>query len=172
MKVVEGRLFSGASNAATVDILKCWFCFCYELVLSMKFLIDNWVLLVVAFGSGAMLLWPAIKGGSLSGGGSLNANGAVNLMNREKAVVVDVSEPAEFAAGHIVGSKNVPFGELEAKLEGVVKNKQLPLILVCPSGARAGRLVGAAKKLGFANVQAIQGGLKAWREAGLPLEKA
>jgi rhodanese-related sulfurtransferase len=138
----------------------------------MKFLIDNWELLAVAFGSGAMLLWPAIKGGSLGGAGSLNANGAVNLMNREKAVVVDVSEPTEFAAGHIVGSKNLPFAELEAKLEGAVKNKQLPVILVCPTGTRASRLVNAAKKLGYSNVQAIAGGLKAWREAGLPLEKA
>ena len=138
----------------------------------MKFLIDNWILIVVAFGSGAMLLWPAIRGGSLGTGGSLNATGAVLLMNREKAVVVDVSEPAEFATGHILGSKNLPFGELEAKLESTVKNKALPVILVCPTGARAARLVGAAKKLGYSNVQAIAGGLRSWREAGLPLEKA
>ncbi len=138
----------------------------------MKFLIDNWVLIAVAFGSGAMLLWPAIQGGSLAGGGSLNPNAVVNLMNREKAVVVDVSEAAEFAGGHIVGSKNLPFGELQAKLESTVKNKQVPLVLVCPTGARAARLLGAAKKLGYANAQALAGGLKSWREAGLPLEKA
>lgn len=138
----------------------------------MKFLIDNWVLFAVAFGSGAMLLWPAVRGGALAGGGSLNANAAVNLMNREKAVVVDVSEATEFAGGHIVGSKNLPSGELEAKLESTVKNKALPLILVCPTGARASRQVAAAKKLGYANAQALAGGLKAWKEAGLPLEKA
>ncbi len=138
----------------------------------MKFLIDNWVLFAVAFGSGAMLLWPAIKGGSLGGGGSLNANGAVQLMNREKAVVVDVSDASEYAAGHIVGSKNLPASELAAKLEGAVKNKALPIILVCATGTRAARQVSAAKKLGYDNVQAIAGGLKAWREAGLPLEKA
>ncbi|NJS35493.1 MAG: rhodanese-like domain-containing protein [Brachymonas sp.] len=138
----------------------------------MKFLIDNWVLIVVAFGSGAMLLWPALRGGSLAGGGSLNPNAAVNLMNREKAVVLDVSDSTEFAGGHVVGSKNLPSSEFEAKLETTVKNKQLPLILVCPTGLRAGRLVGAAKKLGYANAQALAGGLKAWKEAGLPLEKA
>lgn len=138
----------------------------------MKFLIDNWVLFAVAFGSGAMLLWPAIKGGALGGGGSLNANGAVQLINREKAVVVDVSDAAEFATGHIVGSKNLPADEMLSKLEGAVKNKALPIILVCPSGVRASRLVAATKKLGYGNVQAMAGGLKAWREAGLPLEKA
>ncbi|NJM43906.1 MAG: rhodanese-like domain-containing protein [Brachymonas sp.] len=119
-----------------------------------------------------MLLWPALRGGSLAGGGSLNPNAAVNLMNREKAVVLDVSDSAEFAGGHVVGSKNLPSSEFEAKLETTVKNKQLPLILVCPTGLRASRLVGAAKKLGYANAQALAGGLKAWKEAGLPLEKA
>lgn len=138
----------------------------------MNFLMENWVLFVVAFGSGAMLLWPALKGGALGGAGNLNANGAVNLMNREKAVVIDVSEPAEFASGHIVGSKNVPMGELASKMEAAAKNKALPIILVCPAGTRAARSVAAVKKLGYANVQAISGGLKAWREAGLPLEKA
>jgi rhodanese-related sulfurtransferase len=138
----------------------------------MNFLIDNWTLLAVAFGSGAMLLWPAIKGGSLGGGGSLNANGAVQLMNREKAVVVDVSEAAEFATGHIVGSKNLPMADLATKMESAVKNKALPIVLVCPAGTRAARSVATVKKLGYGNVQAIAGGLKAWREAGLPLEKA
>ncbi len=138
----------------------------------MKFLIENWMLFAVAFGSGAMLLWPAIKGGSLGGAGSLNANGAVQLMNREKAVVVDVSDATEFAAGHIVGSKNLPAEDMLSKLESAVKNKALPIILVCATGTRAARLVAASKKLGYSNVQAIAGGLKAWREAGLPLEKA
>jgi rhodanese-related sulfurtransferase len=138
----------------------------------MNFLIENWTLFAVAFASGAMLLWPAIKGGSLGGAGSLNANGAVNLMNREKAVVVDVSDASEFAAGHIVGSKNLPAAELATKLEATVKNKALPVILVCATGTRAARQVAAAKKLGYENVQAIAGGLKAWREAGLPLEKS
>lgn len=138
----------------------------------MKFLIENWMLFAVAFGSGAMLLWPAIKGGSLGGAGSLNANGAVQLMNREKAVVVDVSDATEFATGHIVGSKNLPAEDMLSKLESAVKNKALPIILVCATGTRAARLVAASKKLGYSNVQAIAGGLKAWREAGLPLEKA
>lgn len=138
----------------------------------MNFLIENWTLVAVAFGSGAMLLWPVFKGGALGGGGSLNANGAVQLMNREKAVVVDVSDAAEYAAGHIVGSKNLPADVMLSKIEAAAKNKALPLILVCGSGVRAARLVAATQKLGYGNVQAMAGGLKAWREAGLPLEKA
>lgn len=136
----------------------------------MKFLIDNWHLILIALSSGAMLLWPAITGGMAAG--DLSASGAVQLMNREKAVVVDVCESAEFAAGHIVGAKNVPLGELEARLPAVVKNKNLPLILVCASGMRSARAVAIAKKLGYEQAQSLGGGLKAWKEANLPIEKA
>ena len=78
----------------------------------------------------------------------------------------------EFAAGHVVGSKNVPLNQLEDKLPGLVKNKALPLILVCQSGARSGRALAVAKKLGYAQAQSLAGGLAGWRSANLPLEKA
>jgi rhodanese-related sulfurtransferase len=135
----------------------------------MKFLIDNWILVLVAFASGLMLLWPVIQGATASGLSSANA---VLLINREKAVVVDVSEPDEFAAGHMPGARNVPFGQLEQRLPEVVKNKALPVLLVCATGARAGRAVGIAKKLGYDKAQAVSGGLRAWKEANLPVEKA
>ncbi|NML84738.1 rhodanese-like domain-containing protein [Polaromonas sp.] len=136
----------------------------------MKFLIDNWMLIGIALASGGMLIWPLIAGGMSAA--TLNAAGAVQLINREKAVVVDVCEPAEFAAGHVTGAKNVPLGELETKLSGAVKNKTLPLILVCASGARSGRAVAIAKKLGYEQAQSLGGGLKAWKEANLPVERA
>ena len=136
----------------------------------MKFLIDNWMLIAIALASGCMLVWPLIASGMNAG--ALSASGAVQLMNREKAVVVDVSEVDEFAAGHVGGAKNVPFGELEEKLSTAVKNKALPVILVCANGARANRAVAVAKKLGYEQAQALGGGLKAWKEANLPLEKA
>ena len=135
----------------------------------MKFIIDNWMMIAVALASGGMLLWPLVKG---AGMGGLTADAAVQLINREKAVVVDVCEADEFSAGHVVGAKNIPLGQLEEKLVGAVKNKALPLILVCKSGARSGRAVGIAKKLGFENAQSLAGGMGAWRTANLPIEKA
>lgn len=135
----------------------------------MKFILDNWVLLLVALSSGGLLLWPLVRGASA---GALNAGNAVLLINREKAVVVDVSEPEEFAKGHIGNAKNLPFGQVEDKLAGLVKNKALPVILVCPTGARANRAVGMAKKLGYEKAQALAGGLAAWKAANLPLVKS
>ena len=134
----------------------------------MKFIFDNWMLIAIAMASGSLLLWPVLQGAAMAG---LDPAGAVQLINREKGVVIDVCEPGEFAAGHVGGAKNIPLGELESKLAGAVKNKALPLILVCQSGARSGRAVAIAKKLGFEQAQSLGGGLASWRAANLPVEK-
>jgi rhodanese-related sulfurtransferase len=135
----------------------------------LKFIFDNWMLFAVALASGSMLLWPVIQGATMAG---LDPAGAVQLINREKAVVVDVCEPAEFAAGHVGGAKNIPLADLEKKLASAVKNKSLPLILVCQSGARSGRALAIAKKLGYEQAQSLGGGMASWKAANLPVEKA
>lgn len=136
----------------------------------MSFFIENWILFAVALSAGAMLMFPALTAGG--GAGSLNPAQVVQLMNREKAVVVDICEPEEFAAGHVVGAKNVPLSQLEAKLPSVVKNKATPVVLVCASGMRSGRALSVAKKLGFENTHSLSGGMGAWRSASLPVEKS
>jgi rhodanese-related sulfurtransferase len=133
----------------------------------VKFIFDNWMLISVAVASGGMLLWPIVAGAA----GGLDSQGAVQLINRERAVVVDVCEPDEFAAGHVGGAKNVPLGQLETRLPEVVKNKTVPLILVCGTGTRANRALATAKKLGYDKAQVLAGGLKSWKEANLPVEK-
>ncbi len=134
----------------------------------MKFFIDNWMLISVALSSGALLMWPMIKD---STGGALSASGAVELMNRHKAVVIDVCEATEFASGHVGGAKHITLAELEKKLPETVKNKDLPLIFVCQSGGRSQRAVGVAKKLGYTQAQSLNGGLASWKSANLPVEK-
>jgi hypothetical protein len=64
----------------------------------VNFIVENWTLIAVALTSGAMLMWPLVKGAT---GGALSPAGAVQLINRERGVVVDIREPAEFAAGHV-----------------------------------------------------------------------
>jgi rhodanese-related sulfurtransferase len=135
----------------------------------MPFLLHNWALLLIALVSGTLLLFPNIAKGMRSG---LGPNDAILLINRERGIVVDVSEKDEFAAGHIVGSRNVPLGELDKRLPEVVKNKGVPLILVCSNGGRAQRALSVAKGLGYDKAVVLGGGLKAWKEANLPVEKA
>ena len=135
----------------------------------MKFIIDNWMLIAVALASGGLLLWPQFVGAN---GAGLSTERAIQLINREKAVVIDVSEPAEFAAGHVNGSKNLPVSELEKRLPETVKNNALPIILTCASGARASRMAAVAKKLGYDQTHVLAGGMGSWRAANLPIEKA
>jgi rhodanese-related sulfurtransferase len=135
----------------------------------LDFLVQNWSLALVAVVSAGMLVWPAVRG---VGAGGVSANDAVQLINREKGIVVDVCEAEEYAAGHIAKARNIPVNELQQRLPEVVKNKELPVILVCPNGARAKRAQGIAKSLGYTRAVALAGGLKAWKEANLPLEKS
>ncbi|GAB1387402.1 rhodanese-like domain-containing protein [Melaminivora sp.] len=134
----------------------------------MNFILDNWYLVFLALASGSMLLVPLLKGGMTGG---ISAAQAVQLMNREKAVVIDVCEPGEYASGHIGAAKNLPLAQLNERLPQVAKNKAVPVIMVCAHGARSARAVAMAKALGYDNAQSLAGGMKAWREAGMPVEK-
>ena len=125
------------------------------------------MLIVIALTSGGALMWPV-----LSQGKGLNVAEAVLLMNRDKAVVIDVCEAGEYAAGHISGARNVPLSQLEAQLPQVVKSKTTPVILVCQAGVRSGRGLALARKLGYENAQSLAGGLKAWQAASMPVTKA
>ena len=127
------------------------------------------MLLSIALTSGAALMWPVLAQGAASG---LTTAQAVQLINREKAVVIDVCEPDEFAQGHVAGAKNVPLAQLEAQLPKYVKNKTTPVVMLCQAGSRAARAATQAQKLGYAQAQPLAGGLKAWREASLPIDKA
>ncbi|MBK9340534.1 MAG: rhodanese-like domain-containing protein [Rhodoferax sp.] len=135
----------------------------------MEFIAQNWMLFFIAIGSAFMLFLPQLQGAA---GGNLTASEAVLLINREKAVVIDVCEPTEYANAHIVGAKNIPLSRLEGQLAATVKNKETPVILTCASGMRSRRAVGIAKKLGYEKAQSLSGGLGAWRSANLPIEKA
>jgi rhodanese-related sulfurtransferase len=125
------------------------------------------MLLAMALASGFALLLPVLTKGS-----GLDPQAMVQLMNRDKAVVIDVCEPDEFARSHVVGAKNLPLGQLEDKLAQVVKNKSAHVIMVCQVGARSARAAATARKLGFENVQSLSGGLRAWTAASMPTEKS
>ncbi len=137
---------------------------------STSYFADNWYWMVAAGASGALLLWQQLKEGGATSGGITPAT-AVQLINKERAQVIDVREAGEFAEAHVAGAKNVPLGDLAGGGKGLPSNKKLPLVVVCATGARAGKAVAQLKQIGYENVQVLGGGLKAWREANLPIEK-
>ena len=129
----------------------------------------NWHLIALAVVSGTMLVWPLLRRGS--GGPWVTTLEATHLINREDAVVIDVREAAEFAKGHILGARGVPLAELERRIAELAKFKSRPVILTCESGNRSSNAIAILRRNGFANVHNLAGGVGAWQQAGLPIEK-
>lgn len=135
----------------------------------MKFIVENWILILAAFTSGGLLVWPLVAKGGL--GGAVSTADAVRLINHDKAVLIDVCEPAEFAAGHASGARNIPLSALDGA-KALPTNKALPLVVMCATGSRSSRAAAQLRKAGYASVHALAGGNAAWREASLPIEKS
>jgi rhodanese-related sulfurtransferase len=135
----------------------------------VKFIQDNLLLIVVAFASGAMLVWPLVR--RTTGGPWVNPARATELINREDALVLDVREPGEYGAGHILGAKNVPVARLDGGAAELAKRRDRPLIVYCDGSERSAKAAAALKRQGFTRVVNLSGGLAAWQQAGLPVEK-
>ncbi len=137
----------------------------------LKFLTDPWnmFLVAVAFVSGAMLIWPLVR--RAAAGASISTLQATLLINQQNALVLDVREAAEYEKGHMLNARNIALGELEARAAEIEKHKAKPVIVACDDGNRSGRAATALRKRGFEQVFTLSGGIGAWRQAGLPLEK-
>jgi rhodanese-related sulfurtransferase len=136
----------------------------------VTFVQENLLLIAVAFISGAMLLWPYVR--RAGGGPAVSAAQATQLINREDALVLDVRDPGEFGTGHIIGAKNVPLSRIDsAGSEIAAKRKDKPVIVYCDDGHRAVKAASALRSQGFGKAVSLSGGLGAWRQAGLPVEK-
>lgn len=95
-----------------------------------------------------------------------------------KILVLDVREPGEFADGHIPGALNVPRGMVEAKadLDYAGRDPRLAdrsqrVIINCASGGRSALAADVMQKMGFTDVKSLAGGIQAWKDQGLPIEK-
>ncbi len=132
----------------------------------MNFLIENWALILLALVSGGLLAWPAI--GRRAGGPMLNTLSATRMIN-DGAVVLDVRDNGEFSGGHLPNARNIPVVDLEKRLGELPSGK--PVLVVCATGQRAGKAIATLKKAGRDQVFSLEGGLAAWRSAGLPVVK-
>lgn len=137
----------------------------------MNFFADynNLALIAIAVVSGGLLAWPQIKAGA--GGKRLNPASATQLINKRNAVVVDIRDAAEFAKGHLPQAKSAPLDALAARASGLAKDKSVPIIVVCQNGQRSSKAQAALKEAGYSEVYALEGGMAAWQQAGLPVIK-
>ena len=88
----------------------------------------------------------------------------------EVAYFVDVREDQEFEKGHAKGARHLGKGIIERDIETVVPDKQASIVLYCGGGYRSALAADALQQMGYTNVISMDGGIKAWREAGFPME--
>jgi rhodanese-related sulfurtransferase len=96
---------------------------------------------------------------------------ATQLINQKDAVIVDIRDQGEYAAGHIMNAKSIPAKVFADRKNDLEKLKSAPIIVSCDTGQRAGTAAQKLREMGFNEVYVLTGGLNAWREAGLPVSK-
>ena len=85
---------------------------------------------------------------------------------------VDVREESEYALDHAAGAIHLGKGVIERDIETVIPNKEEPIVLYCGGGYRSALAADSLRQMGYTNVVSMNGGIKAWREAGFPMDKA
>ncbi|MBD8544235.1 rhodanese-like domain-containing protein [Oxalobacteraceae sp. CFBP 8755] len=133
----------------------------------MKFIIDNIFLVAIAVLAGGALLWPALA----PRGKRASPLQLTQMINRGKTTIVDVRSSEEFAAGHLRDAKHIPLADLGARVGELDKSKTRTVVMVCQTGARSDKAARQLQAAGFEDVHSLEGGLAAWKAAGLPLTK-
>ncbi len=128
------------------------------------------VLFGAAVISGAMLIWPLFSR-LFRPGNEVSVLEAVQLINRRDAIVIDVRDPGEYAAGHIANARHIPETQLAERIKELEKFKTRPIIVSCRTGGRAANAEAILRQHGFGEVFALRGGISAWQQASMPLEK-
>lgn len=93
------------------------------------------------------------------------------LINREDALVVDVSASNDYERGHIVGSKHVAMSQFDPENKQLAKVKDMPVAIVCRTGMQSAQAAKRLQKAGFTKVHWLDGGIAAWQQADLPLAR-
>ena len=132
---------------------------------------NNLALVALFLASGVMLVWPELSTLVGVGGQEIGTLEATRLMNQGGLLVLDVRDEKDYAAGHLPKARHIPVKELSGRISEIAKYKAKPVIVTCRSGPRAAAACRLLKQSGFGTVYQLRGGLAAWQQASLPLEK-
>ncbi|OED44109.1 sulfurtransferase [Endozoicomonas sp. (ex Bugula neritina AB1)] len=105
------------------------------------------------------------------GGQTISSQQLTQMVNQQKAVVLDVRDKADFGKGHIVGAINMPHAGIKDHASELEKHKDAPIIIVDSMGQHSGSVGKTLKAAGFANVIRLQGGMNTWVSDSLPVVK-
>lgn len=130
--------------------------------------LENLLFVVAAIISGLLLLWSLV---SQRGVKEIDTLVAVQLINHQDALVLDVRDDSEYAAGHLPNSKHVPSEKIEERWVELQKFKEKPIVVIYRGGIRSNHASLVLKKNGFSQVFNLMGGIDAWKRASLPIVK-
>ncbi|MER1940407.1 MULTISPECIES: rhodanese-like domain-containing protein [unclassified Castellaniella] len=136
----------------------------------MDFLLgqNNLWIVLIALASGALLLWPSLSKGRSNA--RIALTDAIQQINREQGLFVDIRPAEQFKAGHIPQARNITLDTLESHVGTLPQDK--PIVVVDAHGREGARAVTQLRKHGFQRVSCLDGGLNAWTEGGMPLKKS
>lgn len=130
--------------------------------------VENLLFVITAVVSGSLLLWSLV---SQRGVKEIDTRVAVQLINYQEALVLDVRDDSEYAAGHLPNSKHIPSEKIEERWVELQKFKEKPIVVIYRGGIRSNHASLVLKKNGFGQVFNLMGGIDAWKRASLPVVK-
>lgn len=138
--------------------------------MDLQFLQSNWPVILVMVISAVLLVvltlkryWSPIR--------EIGPTEATQLINRRDALMLDVRETKEYEGGRVPNAVHLPGSQLSSRGEELKAMTGRPVIAYCERGQRSHAAAAALSKLGFTEVYTLRGGLRAWSDAGLPVEK-
>ena len=132
-----------------------------------EFVVNHWLLVTLFVVLAFMILSDSLNR-KLSGVHPVGAARAVQLVNQQKGVFLDIREPVEYDKEYIAESVSMPLSSLADKMTSL-KDKAQTIVVICASGQRARSASKQLKNAGYSDVYILSGGLNAWKEAKLPL---
>ncbi|MCB1710815.1 MAG: rhodanese-like domain-containing protein [Halioglobus sp.] len=135
------------------------------MALFLEFLTQQWMLaLALMVVVTLLVLHEARKSGP-----SVSPQQAINLINAEEGVFVDLRDSADYKLGHIVESQHIPAAKLAARMAELEKYRDRPVVLVCKMGQQSGAAGKQLKAAGFSRVYKMTGGMMEWSNLQLPV---
>jgi len=134
------------------------------MALLFEFLAQEWVLVLALLVVIAMLF---MHEGRRSGP-TVTPQQAINLVNAEGGVFLDLRDASEFNKGHVSGALNIPVVKLSERMVELEKYKEQPIVLVCKMGQQSGAAGKQLRAAGYTNVHRMTGGMMEWGNLQLP----
>ena len=132
--------------------------------LFLEFLTEQWILVAALLAVAAMLFMHETR----KSGPSVSPQQAINLINTEQGVFLDLRDAADYKQGHIVDALHIPAAKLPERIAELEKYKNKPIVLVCKMGQQASAAGKQLKAKEFDKVYKMTGGMMEWGNLQLP----